>query len=362
MLNGYTEMIPNPHAIRKPRAFLWQLKALGWIPNRISLRLPLTRCLVLGAALVMAPCAKAQMSDTLSIAFLSDTQDPTWYESLVLRTYHNSLAREMILGEILDRQPRAVVHLGDIVSAGSEPERWGRIDRFTDSLRAKAIRFLPIRGNHDHFYLPAWGNRNFEQRYPHMSRTGTVVRYGTTAIVLLNSNFLHLTETEQQSQAAWYKKTLSALDADSSVEFVIVGCHHSPYTNSTIVPPSAEVDTAFVPAYLEARKAVLFVSGHAHAYEHYQRGGKDFLVIGGGGGLLQPLLTGTRQRYEDLFVAGGKTRMYHYLWCTVGPDRLRFEVRMIRGDLSGFDRVDSLEFSPLKHTEAFSGKENTPSP
>jgi len=300
------------------------------------------------------------MSDTLSIAFLSDTQDRTWYEALVLRTYHNSLAREMILGEILDRQPRAVVHLGDIVSAGSESERWRRIDRFTDSLGAKAIRFLPIRGNHDHFYFPAWGNRNFEKRYPHMSRTGTVVRYGTTAIVLLNSNFLHLTETEQQSQSAWYKNTLSALDADSSVEFVIVGCHHSPYTNSTIVPPSSEVDTAFVPTYLEARKAVLFISGHAHAYEHFRRAGKDFLVIGGGGGLLQPLLTGAKRRYEDLFVAEGKTRMHHYLWCNIRPGRLRFEVRMVRQDLSGFDSVDSLEFTLPKHAATVAGKKEHP--
>jgi len=344
------------HAMR-PR-----LKVSVLTGNRTATFTRLMRRIILGVALASAPYAQAQLRDTLSVAFLSDSQDPTWYESLVLKVYHNSQAREMILGDILDRNPHAVVHLGDMVSAGSDPKKWSRIDEFVDSLQAKGIGFHPILGNHEYFYFEKKGRKNFEWRFPDLNTTGRVVRFGGMAIVLLNSNFSRLEESEQQSQAKWYRESLRALDADSTIEFVVVGCHHSPYTNSTIVPPSPEVDTAFVPAYLEARKAVLFVSGHAHAYEHYRRAGKDFLVIGGGGGLLQPLLTGTRRRYEDLFAAEGKTRMYHYLWCEVEPGRLRFVVRMIRHDLSGFDRVDSLDFVPPKHAVSVSGKKNTPSP
>jgi hypothetical protein len=36
----------------------------------------------------------------------------------------------------------------------------------------------------------------------------------------------------------------------------------------------------------------LFLSGHCHGFEHYKIGGKDFMVIGGGGGLHQPLKQG----------------------------------------------------------------------
>lgn len=355
MLDGYTEMVPNPHTIRNKHTMI-----PGGMPvltcSRTVVFGRFVRRIIFGLTLVLASSAQAQVGDTLSIAFLSDTQDPTWYESLVLKTYHNSRAREMILGEILDRQPFGVVHLGDMVSVGSDSKKWSRMDQFVDSLRAKDIGFHPILGNHEYFYFGKKGKRNFDWRFPDLNTTGRVVRFGAVGVVLLNSNFPRLGEKEQESQTKWYQETMDELDADSSIEFVVVGCHHSPYTNSTIVSPSPEVDTAFVPAYLKARKAVLFVSGHAHAYEHYQRTGKDFLVIGGGGGLLQPLLTGTRQRYEDLFAAGGKTRMYHYLWCDIEPGRLRFEVRMIRPDLSAFERVDSLEFARLERPVTASGK------
>jgi hypothetical protein len=95
---------------------------------------------------------------------------------------------------------------------------------------------------------------------------------------------------EQQDE--WLKKTLADLDADAAVQSVIVCCHHSPFTNSRIVRPSKEVEEKFVPLYLESRKARLFLSGHCHAFEHYKVKGKDFLVIGGGGGLRQPFTAG----------------------------------------------------------------------
>jgi len=362
MLDGYTEMVPIPQAIRNMRAILPPPVISALTSGRSASRTRPVRWIILGVALALAPYAQAQPRDTLSVAFLSDSQDPTWYESLVLKVYHNSQARDMILGDILSREPHAVVHLGDMVSAGANTKKWGRIDEFVDSLEAKGIGFHPILGNHEYYYFGKKGRRNFERRFPGLNTTGRIVRFGGAAIVLLNSNFSRLEKSEQHYQAKWYRESLRALDADSTIEFIIVGCHHPPYTNSTIVPPSPEVDTAFVPAFLETRKAVLFVSGHAHAYEHYRRAGKDFLVIGGGGGLLQPLLTGTRQRSEDLFVAEGKTRMYHYLWCELEPGRLRFAVRMIRRDLSGFDGVDSLEFVLPNHSATVGGKKNTPSP
>lgn len=316
--------------------------------------------------LVVTLCAtqavQAQVGDSTQIAFLSDSQDPTWIERLVLKTNHNAQAREMIYRDILDGGYSAVVHLGDMVSSASSDNAWKSIDGFVDSLQVRGMAFHPIPGNHEYFFLPAQGIQNFRARFPDVNTKGYLLRFHGTAVVLLNSNLSRLSDQELHDQAAWYRTTLRDLDADSSVQFVIVGCHHSPYTNSTIVSPSQEVDTAFVPGFLAAQKTVLFLSGHAHAFEHYQRGGKDFLVIGGGGGLQQPLLTGARRRYADLYPGGERTRMFHYLVCTVGPRLMRVEVRMLREDFSGIDRVASFEFDRLLASPPGDEKNKTPSP
>ena len=84
------------------------------------------------------------------------------------------------------------------------------------------------------------------------------------------------------------------------------------------------------------------LSGHAHAYEHFQNNGKEFLVIGGGGGLLQPLLTGSEQRFTDLFSRDQSLRFFHYIECRIEKELLRFSVKKLRSDRAGFDAVDSI--------------------
>jgi len=113
-----------------------------------------------------------------------------------------------------------------------------------------------------------------------------------------------------------YNSKLNELDNDSSINIVIVGTHHSPYTNSTRVSPSDEAQQYFVPGYMKSKKGKLFLSGHAHAFEHFIMEGKDFLVIGGGGGPQQPLLIGKDVRWKDNFNSEDKYRRFHYLKLT----------------------------------------------
>jgi hypothetical protein len=316
---------------------------------------------ILAIALFISSGAFAQGSGVEKIAFLSDSQDPNWFELLVLKSNHNAQAREMVFRNILSERPLAVVHLGDMVAAGSRDGAWEAIDRFVDSVRAEGVAFYPIFGNHEYFFTARKGWNNFNRRFPEATVAGRLLRFESTAIVLLNSNLSQLSEEQQQRQSLWYRQTLETLDTDSSVAFIIVGCHHSPYTNSTIVSPSQDVDTAFVPPFLAARKAVVFLTGHCHAFEHFRKGGKDFLVIGGGGGLLQPLLTGQRRRYEDLYAEGGTTRMFHYLVCSVEPSRVQLEVKMLKDDFSGFSRAAFLEFRAPHVSAPLEGKKKTPS-
>jgi hypothetical protein len=363
-------MVPNPEAIRNTPGDVRELLLASpgfdiFVELSGSDSLLFMRRItgnILLVVLFFAPCVQAQVADSTRIAVLSDSQDPTFAEPFVLKMHHNALAREMIYPDILNGGFRSVVHLGDMVSLGSSDDTWKSIDGFVDSLRSRGVAFNPIPGNHEYFVFPQSGIRNFESRFPAATTTGYLLRFASVAVVLVNSNLARLTAEELQHQAKWYREALHRLDADTSVKFVIVGTHHSPYTNSTIVSPSQEVDTAFVPGFLAARKTVLFLSGHAHAFEHYQRGGKDFLVIGGGGGLLQPLLIGARRRYADLYVQGGRIRMFHYLACTIGPAHIGVEVRMIREDFSGFDRAASFAFDAVPVAMAADEKKNTPSP
>ena len=275
-------------------------------------------------------------ADTLRVAFVSDTQSPMFPEAFWLPRNNNEPARSKIFDAIVQWQPHSVFHLGDLVSLGFWGPSWEAIDTFLDRLRPLGTGFHPVRGNHELTLFQESGEAEFQKRFPHASKTGYLRRAGPLAVVLLNSNFNVLSEEERAKQSAWYQETLRGLDKDGTVGLVVVACHYSPYTNSKIVSPSEEVQDAFVPPFLESSKARIFLSGHAHAAEHFRNDGKDFLVIGGGGGLQQPLLTGPESRWPDLFPQKTEKRMFHYVEGAVTETSATFTVRMLAEDLSSF--------------------------
>jgi hypothetical protein len=263
-------------------------------------------------------------------------------ESLLLCASANDNARERIFGEILACRPASVVHLGDVVSLGFYDRTWGSFDAFRILAASEGVKVFGVPGNHEVMFLPATGEQNFQTRFPEYRRTGFLVRAGNLGIVLLNSNFETLSGAEQLVQQEWYKQTLSRMDADTSIGAVIVCCHHAPFTNSTVVMPSEEVQARFVKPFLRSAKARGLLSGHAHACEHFVQAGKDFLVIGGGGGLLHPLLQGSAARWIDRSPLTTERRPFHYLACRIRPDGCVLSVRVLRQDCSGFDDVDPL--------------------
>jgi hypothetical protein len=283
-------------------------------------------------------------AETLRVAFMSDSQEPLWPETFKLRRNRNEEARQMIFSEILRLGPAAVVHMGDMAALGFSAASWAATDTFVARLDRRRIPYYPILGNHELIFFSSTGLRNFTDRFPNISTTGYARRFGPMGLILLNSNFSNLRVEEGQRQLAWYEKTLAELQADSTVGLIVVGCHHSPYTNSTIVTPSRDVQELFVPSFLRTPKARLFMSGHAHAAEHFRVEGKDFLVIGGGGGLQQPLLTGAESRWNDESPVTGEIRMFHYVRCAITDHDVSFTVSMIRDDFSGFRDVETLVF------------------
>ena len=281
------------------------------------------------------------------IIFISDTQEPIWVETLLMNRNNNLLARDIILKEILEKKPSKVIHLGDIVAFGFKDSEWQPIDTFLHALIDGGSEFYPTLGNHELLLFSDTGENNFMKRFPFYSRTGYVVNNGPVKIILLNSNFGNMSKEEIVRQQEWYLITLKHLEQDSTVSTVIVGCHHPPFTNSKIINPSKQVEELFVPAFIQTGKCKLFISGHCHAFEHFKYKDKDFLVIGGGGGLQQPLYVGDEKIYKDIYDSISKKRMFHFLECRSKNDTMRITLNMLKKDFSGFNRDYKINI-PLK--------------
>jgi Icc-related predicted phosphoesterase len=268
------------------------------------------------------------------IAFAADTQAPMFVETIWLRAHNNRKATRLLFEDVFHRHPASFFLLGDVVNLGYSNRQWKPIDSYLKTLREKEIPVYAILGNHEVMGRPREGVRKFQQRFPEHISTGYVVRLGAIAVVLVNSNFSSLTQNEKEKQITWYKTTLEDLDTDADVHFIITGCHHSPYTNSRIVKPSKEVEQQFVPQFLHSRKSCLFLSGHCHAYEHYKVEGKDFMVIGGGGGLRQPLRQGIGTLAD---MALDYKPMFHYITVELLDDSLRVTSYHMKTDFTGFE-------------------------
>jgi len=88
---------------------------------------------------------------------------------------------------------------------------------------------------------------------------------------------------------------------------------------------------------------VLFLAGHSHNFEQFNVSGKEFLVIGGGGGIHQPLLK-DKQSTPD--IAANYKPMFHYIEVIRAGDSLKVTSRRLKNDFSGFD--DGLNFKIVR--------------
>jgi len=289
----------------------------------------------LGASLI----APAQTKSPV-ITFASDTQEPMWVEKLMLKQDHNLKATKMIFQDLDTLRPAAFFILGDVVSLGKSNAAWSNIDKYVKQLRKDSIPVYATLGNHEVMFNAAKGTKNFSNRFPFYKPEGYAEIIDSVAVILLNSNFGAMTTAEIRSQDEWYKQQLTLFDKDQAVKLVIVGCHHSPYTNSKIVKPSVAVQDHFVEPFLHAAKCALFISGHSHNYERFQVKGKYFLVIGGGGGLHQPL-NANNDTMHDL--SADYKPAFHYLKITRTDNRLQVTSRQLKADSSGL--IDGYSFA-----------------
>lgn len=257
-----------------------------------------------------------------TLIFVSDTQTPMWMEKLYLSSNNNEQAAQNIFTSILnEKNAAAVIHAGDLTGHGWLRSSWKPMLPFIDSLKARSIPFIAAKGNHEYYFISSWGMERFGEYVPNGKSDYSAHRFGNVTIVILNSNLEKLDEEIQADQKQWYDSTLAAYEADSSIQWVITVAHHSPFTNSDMVTGSEFIRSKYLPAFYASTKSKVWIGGHAHRFEHFRKKGKDFLVIGGGGGLHHGKRT--ENPHDDLHTGDG--RFFHYLRCTVFSDSLLIE-------------------------------------
>lgn len=293
-------------------------------------------CIFLWSVVLLASFpshAQTGLKDNPGIAWVSDTQEPLWFEQLIRRKNGNIEATRLIFKDMVQQHFKSLFIAGDVVSLGYKGKKWKRMDQYLDSCRNGGMSVHALLGNHDVMFRPRKGMAAFNKRFPEAVHTGYVKVVDSVAFVLLNSNFKHLSEDEIQQQQKFYTQILREMDADSGVIAVIVSCHHSPYSNSKKVGSNGKVQEKFVPLFIQSKKCRVFISGHAHVFQHFRNHGKDFLVIGGGGGIRHPLKT-AKGAPRDL--APDYKPLFHYLILKrIGRD-LFLTSRFLLADFSGF--------------------------
>lgn len=294
---------------------------------------PFLFLILLAPLLSMAQIQSPPVSPVNSIDFISDTQQPMMVEKIILKPTHNIKATSLLFSEILKTKPQSLYMLGDVVSLGFNNHKWKKVDHFLDSCRKENTTVCGLLGNHDVMGRRKKGEKNFDKRFPENVRTGYVSVTDSVAIILLNSNFNTLSAADKKKEDEWYQYTLNSLDTNQAIKAIIVTCHHAPYTNSKIVGSSSQVQQNFVTPYINSKKARLFITGHAHDFEHFKIMGKDFLVIGGGGGLHQPLNT-SEKRLPDM--AEEYKPLFHYLSVQRVADELSVTSHFLKNDFATF--------------------------
>jgi UDP-2,3-diacylglucosamine pyrophosphatase LpxH len=273
------------------------------------------------------------------IAFISDTQAPMWIEDVFLKSNNNKKATALLFDEITKQKPDHLFILGDVVSLGHKEKKWREMDSYLLRCRQEGIEVSALLGNHDVMLRAKKGEQLFQKRFPTHMRTGFVKITDSVAVVLLNSNFKKNSKQAIEMQLAWLKKTLQDLDTNPAIQAVVVSCHHAPYSNSKIVGTSEHVQNLFVPPFLQSAKSKLFMTGHSHAFEHFKIKDKNFLVIGGGGGIHQPLES-ARPTFTDL--ATTYKPMFHYVTISRTFKILNLTSYFLKADFSGFEKGYSI--------------------
>jgi 3',5'-cyclic AMP phosphodiesterase CpdA len=265
-----------------------------------------------------------------SFAVIGDTQRTSLGECVLGREVNDDDAMALLEGIAL-WEPAFVVHLGDMVFKGRDPDHWRWFDARTRHFERTPI--LPVLGNHDVGGSPERSLPHVRARFPRLAEaTWYADRYGPIGLIWLDSTD---GRADWTGQLSFLSATLEEFDGDPEVDGVLVFAHHPPFTNSPVVEGDRRMRSDVVPLVCGARKALGLIAGHAHTYEHFVRDdcdGRTFLVSGGGGAPRPSTLrSGDDAEARDLY-DGPAPRPLHALRLAPDEDGVAVEAAGIDDD------------------------------
>jgi Icc-related predicted phosphoesterase len=263
----------------------------------------------------------------VKIAVIGDTQHTSFWERVFLRREDNTLEQKALVSAMSAENPDLVVHLGDLNFLSTAKRLWRRYDELFAPIKERGVQTLLVPGNHDYFGGLIQNLSEVEKRFAHfkLSRWSTY-KFGSIALILLDSNRRPLGRKMWRSQADWYLSTINRYETDDEVKDVFVFAHHPPFSNSRGSGDAKWTHKDFVEPFLSKKKTRAYISGHVHAYERFEKSGKTFIVAGGGGGPRIQLREGKSARHEDLF-SGLSPRPLHYLLIEEDASEVVIKVR-----------------------------------
>jgi 3',5'-cyclic AMP phosphodiesterase CpdA len=261
------------------------------------------------------------LSVVLALTWLAATGAAAPLRVVVLgdtRTNHD--VHQAIWARVMAEKAAFIIHTGDLVDTGSSEEGWKRYDSITQG-RDK-VPFYPARGNHD-VGGPGFGTR-FQKRF---SSRG--VFYGSFTKGKLHGVILDTCEpiVPDSPQFKWLEADLKRAQRDKKTVLVAM---HVPLWSPGGHGDNPELQKALHPLFLTyGVKAV--VAGHDHLYARSSHDGIVYLVAGGGGAPLYPVLKAPAD--GEIFSAE-----YHYVICELTKRTLT--ARAVRRDGTEIDRFD----------------------
>ena len=214
-----------------------------------------------------------------------------------------------------------------MIFRGSSKKEWQNFDEDVVNVINSKIPIYPVLGNHEYYGNNKTSLSYLLKRFPGFN-IGTWYSKVTGGVgaIFLNSNFGNLTKKELSEQQTWYEKELKSFQDNPDIDFIIVICHHPPYTNSTINKDNIEVQKKFVVPFNGTSKAKLFFSGHTHGYEHFKINDKHFIVSGGGGGPHHKLKPRNRKENIEEVYKSGTLNDFNFCKISCSSDALNFEM------------------------------------
>ncbi len=232
-------------------------------------------------------------------------------------TRGDSSIHQSVINRIASYDFEFLIHTGDLVQDGDNPDQWRVFFNVTDTL-LQTKHFLPALGNHE---KPYWPYDTFFALPD--SEFFYSVQYGNACFIVLNTEF-----DIEGIQREWLISELTAAREDSSLDWLFV-VFHRPVYSAGRYGDRRHIREAWSHLFEEYNVDIAF-TGHDHNYQRTEKiNGVIYIVSGGGSAFLYGVDTREWLAYAEA--------TYHF--CLIRILGKKLILKAIKPDGTVFDQL-----------------------